>query len=111
MSEEKIRRRIIEKCFKRTKFSMTEIEKLMCMYEAAVEEEGGAVDKMTRRQFTQFLHTHFNMTDQVLGDQIFKYFNEDHDSEITRSGSETEGRSLMILQGRVGTGLLCILER
>ena len=34
MAEE--RKRIIEKCLKRTMFSATEIEKLLCAYEQAV---------------------------------------------------------------------------
>ena len=42
------------------------------------------MDRMTRKLFQQFLHTHFNMTDRVLMDQMFKYFNEDSDTEITR---------------------------
>ena len=56
------------------------------MYTFNQEEYGQCVDRMTRKLFQQFLHTHFNMTDRVLTDQIFKYFNEDHDTEITRSG-------------------------
>ena len=101
MSEEKTRKKIIERCLKRTKFTAAEMEKLMRAYESTVvilktfipimytfnqEEYGQCVDKMTRKLFQQFLHTHFNMTDRVLTDQIFKYFNEDHDTEITRSG-------------------------
>ena len=101
MSEEKTRKKIIERCLKRTKFSASEMEKLMRAYESTVvdnclyfskvinltqEEYGQCIDRMTRKLFQQFLHTHFNMTDRVLMDQIFKYFNEDHDTEITRSG-------------------------
>ena len=36
MTEEKTRKRIIEKCLKRTKFSEVEIEKLLCAYEDTV---------------------------------------------------------------------------
>lgn len=39
---------------------------------------------MNRKLFQQFLHTSFNMTDAVLLDQIFKYFNSEHDADITR---------------------------
>ena len=39
---------------------------------------------MNRKLFQQFLHTSFNMTDDVLLDQIFKYFNSEHDADITR---------------------------
>ena len=100
MSEEKTRKKIIERCLKKTKFSTTEIQKLLCAYESTVvnsvvisflyffnsvqEEYGQCVDRMTRKLFQQFLHTHFNMTDRVLMDQMFKYFNEDSDTEITR---------------------------
>ena len=36
MSEEKTRKKIIERCLKRTKFSTTEIQKLLCAYESTV---------------------------------------------------------------------------
>ena len=39
---------------------------------------------MTRKLFQQFLHKSFNMTDDILLDQIFKYFNAEHDADITR---------------------------
>jgi Ca2+-binding EF-hand superfamily protein len=39
---------------------------------------------MNRKLFQQFLHTSFNMTDDVLLDQIFKYFNSENDADITR---------------------------
>jgi Ca2+-binding EF-hand superfamily protein len=39
---------------------------------------------MNRKLFQQFLHTSFKMTDNVLLDQIFKYFNSEHDADITR---------------------------
>ena len=40
---------------------------------------------MNRKLFQQFLHTSFNMTDAVLLDQIFKYFNSENDADITRN--------------------------
>ena len=32
--------------------------------------------KMDRKKFCQFLHDNFNMTDDVILDRIFKYFNK-----------------------------------
>ena len=54
---------------------------------------------MTRRMFQQFLHTRLNMTDRV-SEQIFKYFNEVHDSEITRE--EWVLGFYVLLKGRMG---------
>ena len=39
---------------------------------------------MGRKLFHTFLHKNFNMTDGVLMDQIFKHFNENSDSEISK---------------------------
>ena len=39
---------------------------------------------MSRKLFQQFLHTNFNVTDDILLDQIFKFFNEEMDADITR---------------------------
>ena len=42
------------------------------------------LDEMSRKLFQQFLHSNFNMTDEILLDQIFKYFNKMNDADITR---------------------------
>ena len=39
---------------------------------------------MDRKLFRQFLHSSFNMTDDILMDRIFKYFNANNDGDITR---------------------------
>ena len=39
---------------------------------------------MDRKLFRQFLHSSFNMTDDILMDRIFKYFNSNNDGDITR---------------------------
>ena len=42
------------------------------------------MDRMNRKVFRQFLHGSFNMTDDILMDRIFKYFNTTNDGDITR---------------------------
>ena len=42
------------------------------------------MDRMDRKLFRQFLHGSFNMTDDILMDRIFKYFNSNNDGDITR---------------------------
>ena len=42
------------------------------------------MDRMNRKVFRQFLHGSFNMTDDILMDRIFKYFNTNNDGDITR---------------------------
>ena len=45
---------------------------------------GSKIDRMDRKLFRQFLHGSFNMTDDILMDRIFKYFNSNNDGDITR---------------------------
>ena len=42
------------------------------------------MERMDRKVFRQFLHGSFNMTDDILMDRIFKYFNTSNDGDITR---------------------------
>ena len=39
---------------------------------------------MTRNTFREFLHNVFNMTDDILMDRIFKYFDSVNDGSISR---------------------------
>ena len=64
---------------------------------------------MTRRMFQQFLHTRLNMTDRVISEQIFKYFNEVHDSEITRE--EWVLGFYVLLKGRMGLLQLIVVPQ
>ena len=49
-----------------------------------VENQSSKSDRMDRKLFRQFLHSSFNMTDDILMDRIFKYFNTNNDGNITR---------------------------
>ena len=42
------------------------------------------LDKMDRSRFREFLHNAFDMTDDILLDRIFKYFDSDNDGYIAR---------------------------
>ena len=42
------------------------------------------LDKMDRSRFREFLHNAFDMTDDILLDRIFKYFDSDNDGYIGR---------------------------
>ena len=46
--------------------------------------QGAKMERMDRKVFRQFLHGSFNMTDDILLDRIFKYFNTTNDGDITR---------------------------
>ena len=58
--------------------------------------------KMDRKKFRQFLHDNFNMTDDVIMDRIFKYFNkvstDDIDTEEWVLGFNVflKGKMLMV---------------
>ena len=39
---------------------------------------------MDRKMFRQFLHSRFDITDDILMDRIFKYFNNVNDGGISR---------------------------
>ena len=38
--------------------------------------------KLDRKKFRQFLHENFNITDDVIMDRIFKYFNKNSTDDI-----------------------------
>ena len=46
--------------------------------------DGAEIDKMDRTRFREFLHNAFDMTDDILLDRIFKYFDDDNDGFINR---------------------------
>ena len=65
---------------KKTHFSSPEIEKLFQLY----REHSADLDSMDRNTFREFLHDIFNMTDDILMDRIFKFFDTVNDGNITR---------------------------
>ena len=67
---------------KKTHFTIAEIENLLTLYRKL--SEGAEVDKMDRTRFREFLHNAFDMTDDILLDRIFKYFDDDNDGFINR---------------------------
>ena len=67
---------------KRSHFSIFEIDCLLTLYRKS--SEGAEIDKMDRTRFREFLHNAFDMTDDILLDRIFKYFDEDNDGFINR---------------------------
>ena len=65
---------------KKTHFTNVEIEKLFQLY----REHSEHLDSMDRNTFREFLHDIFNMTDDILMDRIFKFFDTVNDGNITR---------------------------
>ena len=56
------------------------IEVLFELYRQHTEE----IDRMNRNTFREFLHNVFKMTDDILMDRIFKFFDTKSDGTITR---------------------------
>jgi Ca2+-binding EF-hand superfamily protein len=67
---------------KKSHFNQTEIDSLLHVYRKLTE--GVDIDKMDRTRFREFLHNAFDMTDDILLDRIFKYFDDDNDGSISR---------------------------
>lgn len=67
---------------KKTHFTVTEIDNLLALYRKLCE--GIDLDRMDRTRFREFLHNAFDMTDDILLDRIFKYFDNDNDGFISR---------------------------
>ena len=67
---------------KKTHFSQNEAEYLLTLYRKL--SEGIEIARMDRSRFREFLHNAFDMTDDILLDRIFKYFDEDNDGVISR---------------------------
>ena len=78
-------KKIVDNLLRRTHFSAQEIEKLLNLYRITMNSSPATkMDKMDRKLFRQFLHSSFNMTDDILMDRMFKYFNSNNDGDITR---------------------------
>ena len=73
-------KKMTEGLVKRTHFTCLEIEKLFELYREHSED----LDTMDRNTFREFLHDIFNMTDDILMDRIFKFFDTLNDGNITR---------------------------
>ena len=76
-----------DKLFAKTSFSVPEYRKLMSLYSSTVAEYGVDLDMMDRKIFKQFFHTNFDLTEDILLDQIFDFFNHNvelDDNEISR---------------------------
>ena len=73
-------KKMTEGLVKKTHFTGQEIEKLFGLYRAHSED----LDTMDRNTFREFLHDIFNMTDDILMDRIFKFFDTLNDGNITR---------------------------
>jgi len=73
-------KKMTEVFVKKTHFTFLEIEKLFQLYREHSED----LDTMDRNTFREFLHDVFNMTDDILMDRIFKYFDTVNDGNITR---------------------------
>ena len=67
---------------KKSHFTQLECEHLLTLYRKL--SEGVEVDRLDRSRFREFLHNAFDMTDDILLDRIFKYFDEDNDGVISR---------------------------
>jgi len=74
--------KLSESLSKKTHFTISEIENLLTLYRKL--SEGAEIDKMDRTRFREFLHNAFDMTDDILLDRIFKYFDDDNDGFINR---------------------------
>ena len=73
-------KKMTEVLVKKTHFTFLEIERLFQLYREHAED----LDSMDRNTFREFLHDVFNMTDDILMDRIFKYFDSVNDGNITR---------------------------
>ena len=73
-------KKMTEVLVKKTHFTFLEIERLFQLYRDHAED----LDSMDRNTFREFLHDVFNMTDDILMDRIFKYFDMVNDGNITR---------------------------
>jgi len=73
-------KKMTEVLVKKTHFTFLEIERLFQLYRDHAED----LDCMDRNTFREFLHDVFNMTDDILMDRIFKYFDTVNDGNITR---------------------------
>ncbi|CAB4068389.1 EF-hand calcium-binding domain-containing protein 1 [Lepeophtheirus salmonis] len=72
--------KLIESLKKKSHFGTEQIESLLNLYRKCSD----GTDKMDRNQFREFLHHVFQMTDDIILDRIYKYFDMDNDGIIGR---------------------------
>jgi len=73
-------KKMTEVLVKKTHFTHIEVERLFQIY----RDNAIKLDAMDRNTFREFLHDAFNMTDDILMDRIFKFFDTKSDGTITR---------------------------
>ncbi|CAC5411574.1 calaxin-like [Mytilus californianus] len=77
--------KLIEKLTKKhtCNFKKHEIEKLIYMYQELVKNSPPSY-KIDRSKFRDLLHQHFEMTDDILLDRVFRAFDQDSDNYISQ---------------------------
>ena len=116
MSGVKVNKKFIDSMVKATHFSEKEVERLLEMHQGGPK----CKEKMDRKLFREFLHSSFDITDDIIMDRIYKFFNTDATDDITQE-EWLEGFSVFlkgqiikkqkmqiwqaILQSRSGTAL------
>lgn len=68
---------IAESLCKGTHFDKDEVSILLAMFEANAKNE-----KMDRTKFRDILYKHFELTEDILMDRVFKVFDEDNDGNL-----------------------------
>ena len=87
-------KKMTEVLVKKTHFTHVEVERLFQIYRLSLNsilmcehfprDNAIKLDAMDRNTFREFLHDAFNMTDDILMDRIFKFFDTKSDGTITR---------------------------
>ena len=56
---------------------------LKCLYVIFIyKNNGNYSSKITRKRFREFLHANFDLSDDIIMDRIFKYFNTESADDI-----------------------------
>lgn len=80
LTRRKQEKKMTEVLVKKTHFTHIEVERLFQLY----RDNAIKLDAMDRNTFREFLHDAFNMTEDILMDRIFKFFDTKSDGTITR---------------------------
>ena len=85
----KAEKKIEQKILSGNPLSQAEMKRLLSFFTKTLEANFSVNETMDRKVFRQFFHANFDLTDIVIVDRIFDFFNYDKDKEDSLNSRPT----------------------
>ena len=93
----KTEKKIEQKILSENPLSQSEMKRLLSIFTRTIEAGFSVSETMDRKLFRQFFHANFDLTDIVIVDRIFDFFNYDKDKEDSLNSRPTYVQPIYIL--------------